>query len=69
MGKGGVEQVMVELPASVNIERMLLDAGFDSASNHRLLREQRGILRVIPRSMAGRPRIRMLCPWTKSGGV
>jgi hypothetical protein len=49
-----LEQVMAELPASVNIQRMLLDAGFDSAGNHRLLRDQMGILSVIP-PKHGRP--------------
>ena len=43
-----LDEIAAELPASVNVERMLLDAGFDSAHNHRLLREQMGILSFIP---------------------
>jgi hypothetical protein len=43
-----LDEIVAELPASLNIQRMLLDAGFDSAHNHRLLREQMGILSFIP---------------------
>jgi hypothetical protein len=43
-----LDEVAAELPASVNVQRMLLDAGFDSAHNHRLLREGMGILSFIP---------------------
>jgi hypothetical protein len=47
-------QVVAELPASVTVQRMLLDAGFDSTHNHRLLRDGLGILSVIP-PRHGRP--------------
>jgi len=43
-----LDGVVGELPVSVNIRHMLLDAGFDSAHNHKLLREERGILSTIP---------------------
>jgi hypothetical protein len=43
-----LDEVVAQLPAWLNIQRMLLDAGFDSAHNHRLLREKMGILSVIP---------------------
>jgi hypothetical protein len=35
-------------PGSVRIRHMVLDAGFDSAHNHRLLRERNGIRSTIP---------------------
>jgi len=40
--------VMSRLPESIRIERMVADAGFDSASNHKLLREDYGIRSTIP---------------------
>jgi Transposase DDE domain len=40
--------IMGKLPEQVRIERMVADAGFDSASNHRLLRKDYGILSTIP---------------------
>lgn len=40
--------VLENLPQSIRIERMVADAGFDSASNHRLLREDYGIRSTIP---------------------
>ena len=43
-----LDSVVAQLPASVNIRHMVLDAGFDSAHNHQLLREERGILSTIP---------------------
>jgi hypothetical protein len=49
-----LDQIAAELPASVNVQRMALDAGFDSAHNHRLLRHQMGIMSVIPPGY-GRP--------------
>ena len=49
-----LDGVLTEVPASFDVRRMLLDAGFDSAHNHRLLREEHGILSVIPPT-AGRP--------------
>ena len=43
-----LDGVMAEVPASLKIRHMLLDAGFDSAHNHQLLREELGILSTIP---------------------
>ena len=43
-----LEGVLAEVPASINIKHMVLDAGFDSAHNHHLLREENGILSTIP---------------------
>jgi hypothetical protein len=43
-----LDSIMAEIPASLNIRHMLLDAGFDSAHNHTLLREELGILSTIP---------------------
>ena len=40
--------VMSRLPEAIRIERMVADAGFDSASNHKLLREDYGIRSTIP---------------------
>jgi len=49
-----LEEVLDQVPRSVTIKRMVLDAGFDSAYNHRLLRDYHGILSVIP-PLHGRP--------------
>ena len=45
-----LDQVIAELPGeSVSVvKHMVLDAGFDSAHNHRLLREDHGIRSTIP---------------------
>jgi hypothetical protein len=43
-----LEGAMRQLVPSVTLKRMALDAGFDSAHNHRLLREGHGILSTIP---------------------
>jgi Transposase DDE domain len=43
-----LDSVVAELPASLSIRHMVLDAGFDSAHNHQLLREKCGILSTIP---------------------
>jgi len=43
-----LDEVIDELPDSVNIGHMVLDAGFDSAHNHRLLREEHGMRSTIP---------------------
>lgn len=43
-----LEGVLMEVPGSVMIRHMVLDAGFDSAGNHWLLREENGILSTIP---------------------
>ena len=49
-----LDRVLAEVPAGVRIRHMVLDAGFDSAHNHRLLREDNGILSTIP-PLHGRP--------------
>jgi len=43
-----LDDVVDEVPPSVNLKHMVLDAGFDSAHNHRLLREERGLRSTIP---------------------
>lgn len=49
-----LEEVLDQVPQSITIKRMVLDAGFDSANNHQLLRDYHGILSVIP-PLHGRP--------------
>jgi hypothetical protein len=49
-----LDGVVGELPDSISIRHMLLDAGFDSAHNHRLLREECGMRATIP-PKHGRP--------------
>lgn len=46
--------LMARLTPAVTIERLVADAGFDSGSNHRLLREEHGIISTIP-PRHGRP--------------
>ncbi len=43
-----LDGVMTEVKAPVNIQHVVLDAGFDSAHNHQLLREDYGMLSTIP---------------------
>jgi hypothetical protein len=43
-----LDGVVAELPARVSVRHMVGDAGFDSAHNHRLLREECGIRSTIP---------------------
>jgi len=43
-----LDGVVAELPASLSVRHIVLDAGFDSAHNHRLLRESLGIRSTIP---------------------
>ena len=43
-----LDGLMQEILADVNVKHVVLDAGFDSAHNHRLLRESYGILSTIP---------------------
>src|SRR5450432_4152607 len=43
-----LDEVMAEVKADVSVKHMVLDAGFDSAHNHRLLREDYTILSTIP---------------------
>jgi hypothetical protein len=42
-----LDGVLAEVPEHIRIEHMVLDAGFDSAHNHELLREDNGILSTI----------------------
>lgn len=49
-----LDEVMAEVKADVSVKHMVLDAGFDSAHNHRLLREGYTILSTIPPTH-GRP--------------
>jgi hypothetical protein len=49
-----LDGVMAEVKAGVSMKHMVLDAGFDSAHNHRLLRERYKILSTIPPTH-GRP--------------
>jgi len=46
--------LLADAPASTVIQRLVADAGFDSAHNHKLLREEHGIRSVIPPAH-GRP--------------
>jgi hypothetical protein len=43
-----LDGVVAELPGWATIHRMAADAGFDSAHNHHLLRDDHGILSTIP---------------------
>jgi hypothetical protein len=43
-----LDSVVGELPPSIRIRHMVGDAGFDSAPNHRLLREGLGMRSTIP---------------------
>jgi len=43
-----LESLLNQLPPSVRIRRLFLDAGYDSHANHVRLREERGILSYIP---------------------
>jgi hypothetical protein len=49
-----LDGVLAEVPVGVQIRHLVLDAGFDSAHNHQLLREENGILSTIP-PLHGRP--------------
>jgi hypothetical protein len=49
-----LDGVLAEVPDFIRIKHMVLDAGFDSAHNHQLLREQKGIRSTIPPEY-GRP--------------
>jgi hypothetical protein len=51
---GELSGLMAQLPRNLVIERAVADAGFDSAHNHRLLREDHGIMSIIP-AQHGRP--------------
>jgi hypothetical protein len=43
-----LDGVMDQLPGSQTLVHMVADAGFDSAHNHQLLRDQHGIRSTIP---------------------
>jgi hypothetical protein len=43
-----LDGVVAELPGSLSVRHMVADAGFDSAHNHQLLREELGIRSTIP---------------------
>lgn len=49
-----LDGVVAELPSRVTVRHVVGDGGFDSAHNHRLLREERGIRSTIPPTH-GRP--------------
>jgi len=49
-----LDEVMGHLPAFVAMQHLVADAGFDSAHNHRLLREEHGMRSTIPPEY-GRP--------------
>ena len=51
-----LDDVVAELPRSVVVRHMVGDAGFDSAHNHRLLRDYHGILSTIPAGHGRRPK-------------
>jgi hypothetical protein len=51
-----LEGVMDQLPRPIPIRHLVADAGFDSASNHRLLRERHRIRATIP-PRHGRPAV------------
>jgi hypothetical protein len=49
-----LDGVLAEVPTHVRLTHVVLDAGFDSAANHKLLREDHGIRSTIP-AEHGRP--------------
>lgn len=49
-----LDPLLRRLPATTRVQRLVADAGFDSAHNHRLLRERYGIVSTIPPTH-GRP--------------
>lgn len=49
-----LDEVVGQLPESIDIGHLLLDSGFDSGHNHELLREELGIMSTIP-PWSGRP--------------
>lgn len=51
-----LQDLMNHTSPAVRIERLVADAGFDSAANHRLLREQLGIASTIPPEHGRPPR-------------
>lgn len=51
-----LDELMHRPPAGVRIEHVVADAGFDSAHNHHLLREQHGIRSTIPPGHGRPPR-------------
>ncbi len=51
-----LDGVLAQLPADVRLRHLVLDAGFDSAHNHRLLREDNGIRSTIPPEYGRKPK-------------
>ena len=49
-----LEELLGHLTRHPTLDRMVLDAGYDSESNHRLLREDHGVRSIIPPE-SGRP--------------
>lgn len=49
-----LDRVVAELPPEIRVRHMVGDAGFDSAHNHHLLRDDKGIRSTIPPE-GGRP--------------
>jgi hypothetical protein len=49
-----LRDVLAQRPPGVTLLRLLADAGYDSETNHRLLRDEHGIVSLIPPT-AGRP--------------
>ena len=49
-----LDGVLAEVPRSIAVRHMVADAGFDSAYNHQLLREEHGVRSTIP-PKHGRP--------------
>jgi Transposase DDE domain len=62
---GQLASLLQQLPARLKIQRMYLDAGYDSEPNHRRLREQHRIRSYIP-PRAGRPTHKLPSgPWRR----
>jgi hypothetical protein len=57
-----LDGVLDELPRSQRVVHLLADAGFDSAYNHRLLREEHGIRSTIPPEHGRPPKDPALLP-------
>ena len=49
-----LDPLLKHLPRTVTVRRLVADAGFDSAYNHHLLRDEHGIMSIIPPNH-GRP--------------
>jgi Transposase DDE domain len=60
-----LDGVMNQLPRSQTLVRMVADAGFDSAHNHHLLREEHGIRSTIPPEYGRPPKNPLALPGDK----